>query len=366
MDGLIEEGPKEGISVYKHKEELFDEILNKSDKLVNNIKYLEIICMIQDYLVEEDKESKFIDRINNILENKEIKKTLEANIVGGKRLNNIIYISQHIKNYDIYDKVYEIFKENLKSGDEQNAICLLKYLVTKKENLHDILDLLRSELSFRDNLGDPEAIISFEDTDLMDIISMLEDFPLEGIDFVTQGLMCKSMHPRHAAITTIKKWVKTQDKPAKEYLPLDLYASLLELKNKEVIKDYKKDINEIIGIKEDLSKFKEPKVIIKSTGNKTDNSKEDINLFNGNIDMLFPSVIISRGKEYFKDKMVYNCIKNDDIYTGYVQGSNPSDEYRVSISVDEHDNIKSMSCTCPYEANCKHEYATILYIRNKE
>ena len=64
--------------------------------------------------------------------------------------------------------------------------------------------------------------------------------------------------------------------------------------------------------------------------------------------------------------MVYNCIKNEDTYTGYVQGSNPDDEYRVSIRVDENDNIKSMNCTCPYEANCKHEYATILCIRNKD
>ena len=366
LEGLLDEGPKEGISVYKDKDELFDEIVNKSKELTSSVKYLDMLCMIYDYLDEVEKESKNIAKIKEILEQDEIKNNLESNIVSGKRINDILYISKHIKDFNIYDKVYSVFKENLKIGDEKDAISLLDYLVTKKENLHDILDLLRSDLSYKDNLGDPEPIIAFDDMILMNIVSMLEDFPLEGVDFVTQGLMCRTMHPRHTAITTIKKWVESQDKPAKEFLPLDLYATLLELRNKEVIKDYRKDINDIIGVNEDLSKFKEPKVLIKSIGEKTKNSKEEINLFNGNVDSLFSSIIVSRGIEYYKDRMVYNCIKNEDTYTGYVQGSNPDDEYRVSIRVDENDNIKSMNCTCPYEANCKHEYATILCIRNKD
>lgn len=366
LEGLIDEGPKEGISIYKNKNELFDEIINKAKNLTSSIKYLDILCMIYDYLDEEDKKSKNLEKIKEILTQDDVKKNLESNIVSGRRINNIIYISEHIKDFDIYDKVYTVFKENLRTGDEKDAISLLNYLVIKRENLHEILDLLRSDLSYKDNLGDPEPIISFDDMTLINIISMLEDFPLEGVDFVTQGLMCRTMHPRHAAIKTIKKWVESQDKPAKEYLPLDLYATLLELRNKEVIKDYKRDINDIIGVNEDLSKFKEPKVLIKSINDSTKDLKEEINLFYGNIDSLFSSIIISRGIEYYKDRMVYNCIKNEDIYTGYVQGSNPNDEYRVSIRVDEKDNIKSMNCTCPYEANCKHEYATIMYIRNNE
>lgn len=46
-----------------------------------------------------------------------------------------------------------------------------------------------------------------------------------------------------------------------------------------------------------------------------------------------------------------------------VRGSNPYNDYKVEIKVDDNNNITSMNCTCPYEANCKHEYATILYIR---
>ena len=69
---------------------------------------------------------------------------------------------------------------------------------------------------------------------------------------------------------------------------------------------------------------------------------------------------LSRARKQLEEKL----IKNEDTYTGYVQGSNSSDEYRVTIRVDEDDNIKSMNCTCPYESNCKHEYATIMYIRN--
>ena len=375
IDGLIEEGPKKGISVYKQKDELFNAIVDKFtkhfektiDDVPVNIIYFEILCTIYDYLKEENKESYLIKKIDDLFKNSIVESTIRHNLVAGKILNNVLYVSRHVPEFENYVRgiVYKLFKENLKNGDEKCAISLIHYILEEPDKLHLVLDQLRSDLSYRDNLGDPEPVISFEDMDLVEIIQTLENYPLEGVDFVTQGLMCKSMHPRHASIRTIKKWVESQDKPAKEYLPLDLYAALLELKNKEVIKDYKKEINDIIGIEEDLSKYKEPKVTIKGSSDNSSHETENINLFNGNVDLMFPSVIISRGKEYYNDKMVYNCIKNEDTYTGYVQGSNPSDEYRVTIRVDDNDNIKSMNCTCPYESNCKHEYATIMYIRNK-
>ena len=52
-------------------------------------------------------------------------------------------------------------------------------------------------------------------------------------------------------------------------------------------------------------------------------------------------------------------------YISYVQGTNFSTEYKVIISVNKENEITDMECNCPYQSNCKHEYATLLYIRNK-
>ena len=80
--------------------------------------------------------------------------------------------------------------------------------------------------------------------------------------------------------------------------------------------------------------------------------------------MLFTTDVISRGVYYYHNRKVYNCIKNGNTYTGYVKGSSGND-YSVTITTNKHDDIEIMKCTCPYENNCKHEYATIMYIRDK-
>ena len=63
---------------------------------------------------------------------------------------------------------------------------------------------------------------------------------------------------------------------------------------------------------------------------------------------------------------VLSCIKSKNLYTAYVQGSNFDLEYEVHIKVDNDNVIQKMDCTCPCTTLCKHEYATILYLRNKK
>ena len=40
-------------------------------------------------------------------------------------------------------------------------------------------------------------------------------------------------------------------------------------------------------------------------------------------------------------------------------------EYEVNIIMNKNNKIQKIECNCPYPNNCKHEYATILYIRDK-
>lgn len=77
----------------------------------------------------------------------------------------------------------------------------------------------------------------------------------------------------------------------------------------------------------------------------------------------FAPQIIGRGVQYFKDGEVSKCFKTEDGYISKVAGSY-GEEYTIKIK--EVEDGLEMSCTCPYQDNCKHEYATLLTIDNKK
>lgn len=73
----------------------------------------------------------------------------------------------------------------------------------------------------------------------------------------------------------------------------------------------------------------------------------------------FSDNIISRGQKYYDTGKVVEVTKLGNVFVASVCGS---DDYTVRVIVDEDETL--MSCDCPYEDNCKHEYATLLAIQN--
>lgn len=350
------------IHSYDYLIDVFKELVMLSKNFLMDIDYLELITLIYDYLEENDNESSLINDINNIYKSEIIKDKLLDNIESGKDLSVLLNISKNIPDFDIYEKVYDIFKENLIMGEIDLATNLLNYLSQDEVRVPEILDLLRNNIDYYDNLGKPENIL---DTDLfymVNIMRMLKKFPLMAIDLVRTALRSKSFLPRRAALDTIDTWLQNTDLTAKEYLPQNLYLSLVYLKDVEVVKDLKEKLNKILGITEDLTGYENPEM--KFNPSIVNNSFNDTNLFNGDLNTLFNSVIKNRGQNYYKENKVYQVGCFGDGYEAKVRGSNPYNDYEVEIKVDDNNNITSMSCTCPYEANCKHEYATILYIRD--
>ncbi|MBQ8131910.1 MAG: hypothetical protein IJ193_05410 [Bacilli bacterium] len=78
-------------------------------------------------------------------------------------------------------------------------------------------------------------------------------------------------------------------------------------------------------------------------------------------DKYFSDVIIDRGEAYYQDGRVTSCTKLGDLYVANVRGSV---DYTVRIQQDGDELV--MSCSCPYDGNCKHEYATLLAIDNED
>ncbi len=78
---------------------------------------------------------------------------------------------------------------------------------------------------------------------------------------------------------------------------------------------------------------------------------------------LFEKQIIYRGKEYHKNGMVRKVFKSENTYIAKVAGTYRN-EYTIHIEISKKGI--DMHCDCPYQDNCKHEYATLMAIDNKE
>lgn len=354
VQALIEEGPQEGISVYEQKEELFTEIANQYEHLKNNLLYIDLLAIIKAYCDKEDKNSNAFLKIKEIINSNETKKFIIDEIEKENNITECTYICRQIDNFDVYKNVFEVFKKNPK----KNIDCI-GYLFENTKNVDEIIDILSRAIDLDEAKGEPEPRIEFgESLDLISIIQYLADFPSKGEEFIIAGLNSKTMHPRNASLRAIYSWKK---KIGLNSLSQTIKDELLKLKDKEIIKSYKEMINEILDINEDLSNYQEPQIIY---GTQKEGST-GINIFDGDIDSLFTDTIIYRGKDYFENNMILNCELSKSKFISYVQGTNFSNEYKVTISINNENEITDMECTCPYPYNCKHEYATLLKIRDK-
>jgi hypothetical protein len=86
------------------------------------------------------------------------------------------------------------------------------------------------------------------------------------------------------------------------------------------------------------------------------------NLKKDKIDDIFRKDVIERGKKYYEEGHVTFLEKIDNKYVALVSGDKP---YLVIIEEIDED-FTLIRCTCPCEYYCKHEYATLLAIKEKK
>ncbi len=75
------------------------------------------------------------------------------------------------------------------------------------------------------------------------------------------------------------------------------------------------------------------------------------------------SVIVQRGRRYYRSGAVTECTEEDGEVTAEVLGS---ENYRVRMEIDDDGTIGSHRCSCPYDYGefCKHEVAVLYYLRD--
>ena len=363
MTGLLDEdNPHVGIEAIENSTELIESYLEHFKKVMDDIYFYHVPVLISRYIFfkenKTEEEEYIFEKIRMLIESKQSLNTLKKSILQGSQeeRNLAIEVSSIDSNIPLGEEIYNIYKK-----DPFNNYFAFSYLLKFEEWHEKAIRLMQKSQDFKAHYELPEPILFSNDeyyTNLLDIIKVLKFFPFACSDIVAAGLMTKIMSTRKEALNTILEWKKISKKEINNF-PEVIVDALKKLQKTEIIKSYKKIINELLNISEDLKKYVDPKVLIRD-----EDDNQNIDLFSEKLDDLFEYKVISRGINYFKEDMICSSIHYNNKYITYVQGSDFETEYEVEIEM-KGTTIKKMKCNCPYEGNCKHEYASILYLREK-
>lgn len=360
MEGLFNEGPTNEMP--SNYIELIKQYIKHFRKFIYDLDFYDMPILLSMFLFNKEIKSKedieIAREIMNLMDSNEVIETLKESVKNDEKLPKVINVVKFNKEINLYGEIFEKYKQN----PFEYYYCL-EYLLKNDIFKQKSLGVLSNSVDLEKHYGNPENIFGMNEkysNNLVFIIQILKDYPFLGNNFIVAGIKSRYMQPRNAALNTIESWINKTNRKFKDF-PKEIYNAVIELQKTEIIKNYKIRINELLEIKEDLSDYNDPPTIWNEESN-----EEDLNLemFDNKIDDLFESQIKMRGKDYYYKQMVYSCNETPNRYIAFVQGSDFAKEYEVKIEKNENGKIKSMTCNCPYPNHCKHEYATILYLRN--
>ena len=80
----------------------------------------------------------------------------------------------------------------------------------------------------------------------------------------------------------------------------------------------------------------------------------------------FDSLILSRGKSYYKENRILDIWCQQDLVTAYIDGS---EIYKIEIRANDKE-LNNFYCSCPYsedgEYMCKHIAAALYYLEEND
>lgn len=263
--GLLNEDHFLGISKYSNSVEILTMyIRNIEERYSGKIEYYKVPIEIARYYTtigarEIDDEINLMLYLKNMFSLPRI----EMIIISALNSENMedfkiaMSIVEYYNKKELYNVVYTKFKT-----DPLKYSQSFYYLMQNRNAQEDIVEDIISVLDEKKYTFNPTSVIGINDNEIMAmtfIVSVLKYYPFCGYKLLSLGLRCDSMYPRNAAISTIEEWSRLT-KISIEDFPEEIYNTLEALSRKEVIKKYKEKINKLLGVDEDLSNYKEPRI----------------------------------------------------------------------------------------------------------
>lgn len=274
-------------------ESMMDIILEQKEQLYGYSEYYRLLIAYISFVNE--KNAQIFDGVSSIeMEGPEYSQNIAERIAQIEEIFNSA-------------EVYEAFKKLISDGayEDCDIICRALYdfpeidvneelferfskapldmFVTyahlmENDDYHDrVYNIMKEADDWNKYKGNPEPIADSKAITLRYIVNDLELYPFYEDFFINIGLNSYDYYCRYAALSTLMFWKQETEKPIYAF-PLSILESLLNLKTKEVMKDNKKLLMELLSDLKDLKKdaAKENSNIIKII----DNAIEDEDLDN--------------------------------------------------------------------------------------
>lgn len=244
INGLLDEGPAEGISQIDGREDILIRFLNVAKEFADSIEDYEAIRNIKIHYEDEDNKNAEIESLCN-----ELLFTDRCKILTARAVKEGCHINM-AKNLglDYKDDVLAVMEADLV---HKNHLCL--YLMDNPEYKDKVLDVFRRGLALSELKAMPGTTMGlgkepWKQRTIQFVLQELRRYPLEGQDFVEAALQSEPIITRNLAIGTLKSWVKKEGKPLAEILP-ECQALLTRLSEIEPDEKIKKNMDELISEK---------------------------------------------------------------------------------------------------------------------
>lgn len=275
----FEEYEKKGTIYPKYSiSSVMDIMLELKDSLEYYPKYYELLISYMNYIndkTKKDEEETNLDQsimeritsIAQILESYEIGDIFKTIIQNGgsEECEEICRILITLSEVDVADELFEKYEKN-----PLDMMITFSYLMYNEDYRDEAYKIMKNAMDWKVFCGNPEPLSDSATSELRYILRDLEAYPFYDEYFINIGLNSYDCYCRYIALNTLKKWKEKENLPIYRFPSKDI-ESLIKLKTKEIIKDNKIILSELLA---DLKDLKED---AKKTGN--DSIMKLINIF---------------------------------------------------------------------------------------
>ena len=242
IEGLLDEGPCEGISLLDNAEDVLIRFLEQAKELSDSIQDYYVIRSIKISCEDdENADPRIIALCNELLDSDNCK----ALVAEGVKRGEYVDLAKEM-GLDYREDVFCAMK-----ADVQQRSHLCTYLMDDPEYKDKVLELFRKELSLSDMKTAPGTSHGlgqqyWKQSAVGYVLQELKRYPLEGIDFVETGLQSEPIRSRNMALKALESWVKDKKTPLSELLP-EMHKLLLTLREIEPDAKVKNRMDELIS-----------------------------------------------------------------------------------------------------------------------
>lgn len=229
MNGLLDEGPVQGLSGIENRDAVMEAFLNTANQMPLDAEDYETIRGIRDYFEDEDHSvPELVDLCRKLLTTEHCKATIAEAVKKGESIPLAKQLGLDYR-ADVFAAMKSDFEKNYH---------LCRYLMEDAAYKEAVLKLFRQKLPLSKMKTAPTTCSLglghdyWKQNALELLMQELRQYPLEGQEFVETGLQSSPIRTRNGALSVLESWISSQGKPLSDVLP-GVYDMLCRLQKIE-------------------------------------------------------------------------------------------------------------------------------------